>query len=242
MGIILHGVFDEKPHPKTVAVITCGGSGTRMGLGYNKLFMSICDKPVIAYTLDAFETCPLIDSIVIVAHPNEIALFEEIVEDYEYSKVLMIVSGGKTRQESVSNGISVIDPSFEIVCVHDGARPLITSEEIIDTINCADKHGSACSGIYSKDTVKKASENIFTETLNREELFLVRTPQTFKREIIEDIFKTSAEKAFVGTDESSLAELCGYKVHAVEGKSTNIKLTDKNDYYLISAYLTCEED
>lgn len=242
MGKVLHGIFKEKIYSKTTAIITAGGCGKRMGLGFNKLFLSVCDKPIISYTLDAFESCSSIDNIIIVANPLEIELVKDIVDDFDYSKIYNIVPGGETRQNSVENGIKALPDDCEIVVIHDAARPLITVKEIEDTIETASNNGIACSGIYSTDTVKHAEDGVFTGTYNREKIFLVRTPQTFKREIIEDVIKISGEKGFTGTDESSLAEQCGYKVLAVEGKSTNIKLTNQSDYMLISSLLNCEEN
>ena len=242
MGIVIRGIFDKCNIPKTVAVIPAAGSGTRMNVGFNKLFLSICDKPVIAYTLDAFEDCDSISEIIIVANENEVEMIKEIVEDFNYQKVAKIVKGGATRQISVNNGISATPEDTEIIVIHDAARPLITNQEINDTIQGAIEHGIACSGVYPTDTVKGIDNSFFSGTYDRDKLFLVRTPQTFKKEILLDVLKKSSEMNFEATDESTLAELCGYKVVAVEGKSTNIKLTNQSDYLLISSFLTDEED
>lgn len=242
MGVVLHGIFNEKKYSKTTAIITAAGSGVRMGLGFNKLFLSVCDKPIISYTLDVFESCRLIDNIIIVANPKETDLVREIVDDFDYSKIIKIVPGGDTRQKSVENGIKALPDDSEIIVIHDAARPLITEKEIEDTIEVAADSGIACTGVYSTDTVKHVNDGIFSGTYNRDNIFLVKTPQTFKREIIEDVIKTSIEKGFQGTDESSLAEQCGYKVTAVEGKSTNLKLTNQSDYLLISSFLASEEN
>jgi len=135
MGIVLHGIFDETPPPKTVAVIPAAGCGKRMDVGFNKLFLSINDKPIIAYTLDTFESCSKISEIVIVAHPDEVKIIEEIVNDFGYEKVTKIVPGGKTRQESVRNGFDAVSDDAEIIVIHDAARPLVTHKEISDTID-----------------------------------------------------------------------------------------------------------
>lgn len=241
MGIILHGIFDETPPPKTTAIIPAAGCGKRMGAGFNKLFLSINDKPIISYTLDIFESCSKISEIIIVAQPEEIGIIEEIVDDFNYEKVVRIVSGGETRQESVKNGFNAVSSDTEIIVIHDAARPLITDKEITDTIEQAYISGIACSGIYPTDTVKNIENNVFTGTADRDKLFLVRTPQTFKKEILGDVLNKSEINNYHGTDESSLAELCGYKISPVIGKSTNIKLTVQDDFLLVSAYLANEE-
>ncbi len=242
MGIVIRGVFDKSITPKAVAVIPAAGCGKRMNAGFNKLFLSVCDKPIIAYTIDAFENCDKISEIVIVANPNELEMIEEIIEDFEYRKVIAIVKGGNTRQESVSNGVAAVSEDTEIIVIHDAARPLVTVNEINDTIEAASEYGIACSGIYPTDTVKCIENSFFSGTCDRDKLFLVRTPQTFKKEILKEILSKSKESNYTATDESTLAELCGYKVAAVEGKATNIKLTNQSDYLLISSYLTDEED
>ncbi|MBO5453670.1 MAG: 2-C-methyl-D-erythritol 4-phosphate cytidylyltransferase [Clostridia bacterium] len=241
MGIVLHGIFDKSPTHKTTAIIPAAGCGKRMGIGFNKLFLSINDKPILAYTLDAFELCNKISEIIIVASPNEVEMIEDIVEDFGYRKVTNIVIGGATRQESVIRGFNAISEDTEIVLIHDAARPLVTNDEISDTIDAALKNGIACSGISPTDTVKKINSDVFCGTSDRNQLFLVRTPQTFKKDILQDVLRKSTECGYTATDESTLAEMCGYNVTAVKGKSTNIKLTVQEDFLLISAYILSEE-
>ncbi len=213
------------------AIIVAAGIGSRMELGYNKQFLKISDKEVIAYTIEAFEKVKEIDNIILVSSKNEISLFKDIINKYNFKKVLKVVEGGSSRQESVYNGLLQCE-TCDIVLIHDGARPFIKEEIIKESIKEVKDKNSVAVGVKVKDTVKKVYNMEYTSTLNREELYCVQTPQTFKYELILKAHKNALEKGYVGTDDTSLIEFLGEKVYIVNGDYFNIKITTKEDAYI----------
>lgn len=218
---------------KNCAIIVAGGKGTRMGKGINKLFLKIKDKPLLAYTLEAFEKNKYIDSIVLVSAKNEMEYCRsEIVLKYSISKVKKIVCGGESRQQSVLNGLNAIK-ECDIVLIHDGARPFVSHKIICDGIKYASIYGACACGVKPKDTIKVKNDAGFSDyTLDRNKLFCVQTPQCFKRDIIMSAHKDIINKDISVTDDTMVVEICGYNVFLYEGSYTNIKVTTPDDLLL----------
>ena len=153
---------------KVCAIIAAAGSGSRMGLNVNKQFIKVKDKPLLYYTLNAFYRNPFVDNIIITAKEDEIDFIKkEIVCKYKFSKVSAIIAGGKERQDSVFNALKSLN-NFEIVLIHDGARPFVSQEIIENGIKNAIKFGAAACGVTPKDTIKLRGSNGFSSgTLNR---------------------------------------------------------------------------
>ena len=213
------------------AVIVAAGMGTRMNLGYNKQFLKILNKEVIAYTIEAFENTKEVDNIVLVSSKDEINLFKDIISKYDFKKVIKIVEGGSSRQESVYNGLLQCE-KCDIVLIHDGARPFIRENIIKESIKEVKVKNSVAVGVKVKDTVIKVCKMEYTSTLNREELYCVQTPQVFKYELILKAHENALEKGYIGTDDTSLIEFLGEKVYIVNGDYFNIKITTKEDIYI----------
>lgn len=232
---------------KICAIIAAAGKGKRMGVDINKQFLTLKDKPVIYHTLKAFNDCELIDEIVISAAEEEIDYIrEDIVKKYGFSKVLTITAGGKERKDSVCNALKVLkDCCCDIVLIHDGARPLITSEIIENGIRYSELFGASACGVIPKDTIKVKNKDGFSEsTLNREALFSVQTPQCFKYDIIYKCHKkinmeesASGEEISGITDDTSVIERYGYPVYLYEGSYTNIKITTPEDILIAEKFL-----
>lgn len=245
MGKIIKGLFPsyEKKDKKVAVIIAAGGSGSRMGLDFNKLFLSVDEKPIIAYTIDAFEFCTEVDDIIIVAAKRDIELIEDICHTFEYRKVKHIVEGGSTRQESVLNGLSKIEDTTDIVLIHDGARPLVSSKNIINCIENTQKYKACTLAVPVKDTLKRADdeENI-NKSVDRDNLFNIQTPQGFERELIVKAHNHALENKLSVTDDCSVVEAYGNKVKLIMGDSSNIKLTTPDDYFTISAIIAYRSD
>ena len=241
MGKIIHGDFNSniKLRKKTVAIIAAGGKGTRMGLDFNKIFLDVNEKPVLAYTLDVFEESDCIDSIVLVCSENDLPLCKDIVEEFEYDKVKSIVLGGSTRQESVRNGLKSIKTPCDVVIVHDAARPLVTKEMIERTIDEAHKTGAASVGVTPVDTVKSVHGTSILNTVDRNSLVLIQTPQAFRYDVLTEAHENARKNHQLVTDDCALCELIGQHVTVVPGNKANIKLTTPEDFAIISAFLTC---
>ncbi|MBQ2968108.1 MAG: 2-C-methyl-D-erythritol 4-phosphate cytidylyltransferase [Clostridia bacterium] len=240
MGKIIQGNFNRTaPGNKTTAIIAAGGKGSRMGLDFNKIFLDVDEKPILAYTLDVFEFADCIDNVILVCSDNDKPLCEEIVSEFGYTKVTRIVKGGETRQESVRNGLAAVPDTTDIVLVHDAARPLVTKEMLKASIDAASKNGAAAVGILPVDTVKRVQGTTVFETIDRNSLVLIQTPQTFRKDLLVQAHETAHQNHQLVTDDCALLELMGHTVTVVPGAKFNIKLTTPEDYAMISAYLTC---
>ena len=165
------------------AVIVAGGSGTRMKMTTRKQLVEIHNIPVVAHTLKAFENIDIIDEIIIVTKEEDILIMWDIAREFNISKVTEIVKGGATRTDSVKNGILAAKGDF--VAVHDAVRPCIKSEHIKKTVEKAMETGAAALGCPVTDTLKKVDESgNITNTVSREGLWAIQTPQVFKKELL----------------------------------------------------------
>ncbi|HEY0427961.1 MAG TPA: 2-C-methyl-D-erythritol 4-phosphate cytidylyltransferase [Pyrinomonadaceae bacterium] len=221
-----------------VAIIVAGGSGTRFGGEIPKQFVEICGKPLVAHTLDAFENCSSIDEIVLVLPAVELENFRKKNNSI---KLKTIVAGGKTRAESVFNGLQAVSGKAEIVAVHDGARPLVSAEEISRTIEMAKETGAACLVAPVSDTIKKVSGGKIIETVDRENLRRALTPQAFRLEILQKAFD-AADLSEAATDECFLVEKAGFEIATVEGSAKNIKITTREDLIWAEVFLREKSD
>lgn len=219
---------------KTVAIIPAGGSGKRMQEAISKQYLLLDRIPVLAHTLKIFQKSPQIDEIFLIVPEDDIEFARRnIVEKYTISKVCRIIGGGKERQDSVRNGIMSVGNDHDIVVVHDGVRPLIIEELIHTVIYEASKHEAVTVGVPAKDTVKSIDDHGWVvETLDRSSLWLIQTPQAFKRDVIKNAFEAAYRDKFYGTDDASLVERIGVKVKIISGSYNNIKITTKDDILL----------
>jgi 2-C-methyl-D-erythritol 4-phosphate cytidylyltransferase len=215
---------------KNVAIILAAGKGKRMGANINKQFLTIKDKPILYYTLKAFSQCEKIAEIIIVSAEDEISYCQrDIVEKYGFTKVKAVIKGGKERQHSVLNGLRTI-ANCDIVLIHDGARPFINNRIIENGIEYAKLYKAAACGVSPKDTIKmKDKFNFSTETLNRDELFIVQTPQCFDYKLIRSCHENVNKEDISVTDDTSVVERYNSKVYLYEGSYNNIKITTPED-------------
>jgi 2-C-methyl-D-erythritol 4-phosphate cytidylyltransferase len=231
---------------KAVAVIVSAGKGHRFTKGKSirpdhgkKQFHLLAGKPILAHTLDQFEACPLIHSVFLVVGQEDMDhCLEEIVEKYRYQKVSQIVPGGKRRQDSVRNGIEALSRDVDVVVIHDGVRPFVTREMIEESIHTAFKFEAALVAMPVKDTIKMVhADGTVFKTLDRETLWQIQTPQTFRVNLIKEAYRRAAEEGFVGTDDASLVERLGVKVLVVPGSYSNLKITTPEDLILAELFL-----
>ncbi|WP_027626550.1 2-C-methyl-D-erythritol 4-phosphate cytidylyltransferase [Clostridium lundense] len=215
---------------KNCALILAAGKGARMGAGINKQFLNIKGKPILVYTLQAFNIHPEIESIVLVAAEGEAEYCrKEIVEKYNISKVESIVIGGKERQESVLSGLNKVK-NADIVLIHDGARPFVSNRIISEGIKYAKLYGACSCGVRPKDTIKIINgEGFSIDNLDRDTLANVQTPQCFKYDLIYKCHKEIMKKKVKVTDDTSVVEYFGYKVYIYDGDYKNIKITTPED-------------
>lgn len=221
------------------AVILAAGKGSRMKSNISKQFLMLKDKPIIVYTIMAFEKCEAIDEIIVVTSPEELELFKtNILDGYSFNKVKKLVTGGAQRQQSAYNGIRAADLKSDIILIHDGARPFVNNQTIIECIEQAKLHGAVSAGMPSKDTVKLVDErNMVLSTPDREGVWLTQTPQVFKKSIITKVHELALESGIIGTDDAMLAEIAGYKVRMVAASYENIKITTHEDIAIAKALI-----
>lgn len=224
---------------KTDAVIVSAGKGHRFTEGKKKQFLPLAGKPILAHTLDKFEACPLIRSILLVVgqEDREFCL-KEIVERYSYRKISQIISGGTERQESVKHGVDAVAEDADIIVIHDGVRPFVTRQMIEESIHAAVRFQAAVFAVPVKDTIKRVTaDGTVLKTLDRESLWQIQTPQTFLAKVIKEALHKAAEEGFTGTDDASLVERLGVKVQVLPGSYTNIKITTPEDMMLANLFI-----
>jgi 2-C-methyl-D-erythritol 4-phosphate cytidylyltransferase len=224
---------------KANAIIVSAGKGQRFMEGRKKQYFSLGGKPILAHTLDQFDTCPLIRSILlVVGQEDQDYCLKEIIEKFNYRKISQITPGGKQRQDSVKNGLDALSSHSEIIVIHDGVRPFVTKEMIEDSIRSAIRFGAAIIAMPVKDTIKMAHpDGTVLKTLDRETLYQAQTPQAFQASLIREAYSKAIEDKFVGTDDASLVERLGKKVHILPGSYTNIKITTPEDLLLANIIL-----
>lgn len=224
------------------AVILAGGNSTRMG-GRSKQLISIHGVPVIVHSALAFEKCPQISEIIIVCRSNEKQLIESLMKKHGISKFKGTAPGGSTRFDSCRNGFEATDKKADLVAIHDGARCMITPENITEVINAAARSGAAIAACPSTDTVKIIKENGKIEkTVDRNTVWQAQTPQIFLRNLLEVGLYAEREKGFVPTDDAMLVETLGFEVTPVNCGKNNMKITFEEDVPLAEAILKKDDD
>jgi len=225
----------KQEYKAATAIIVAAGSSRRMGNDTNKQFIMIDDAPILAHTLSKFQQAKLVDSIIVVTKSDSIPRVNDLIREFNITKVTDVVSGGETRQDSVGRGLS-LTPNGKLVAIHDGARPFISAGKIDELILAALEFGAAAPGIIPKDTVKTvSSDSLVLETPDREALRLVQTPQVFYSDELKLAYIRAAESGFSGTDDCSVAENMGIKIHIIDGEYTNIKVTTPEDIMIAEA-------
>ena len=224
-----------------VLIIPAAGVGKRMGGDVPKQFALLAGKPIIARTLERFQSSPHVDSIIVAAQAEHHERIRAIAAEYGITKLAEIVEGGDSRQDSVWNALKAVSPVADLVLVHDAVRPLVSPEEIRNVVTAAAHYGAALLAVRVKDTIKQCDEQEFVEnTLDREYLWNAQTPQVFKREILYKAFQHVHNDHFLANDESSIVEYSGGDVKIVEGSYANIKITTAEDLVFAQALVAAE--
>ena len=220
-----------KIEQKCCVIIVAGGKGKRMVGGKPKQFLELKEKPILAHSVEKFETNENIDDIIIVVGKEEKEYCEKnVLEKYEYKKLRAVVEGGKERQDSVSKGLEKVSKDVSIVLVHDAVRPFVSQKEINDVINTAIEKKACVLAVPVKDTIKYIDQDGTIEhTLDRKKLWAMQTPQGFSYDILMEAYEWAKKNNYVGTDDASLVEAINQKIYIVEGSYRNIKITTRED-------------
>ena len=225
---------------RVAAVVPAAGCGARMGGATPKQYLILGGLPLLVHSLRALSAIELISEIVVVVPEADRQYCEQdIIHRFNIKKVSKVVAGGRRRQDSVRNGIGAIDNPPDFILIHDGVRPFITTTIVIHAIEAAVQTGASIVGMVMPDTVKQVdSTGKVLNTLNREELRLVQTPQVFRYSWLREAHQLAEEKHMDVTDDAALIEQLGYPIMMVQGSSTNIKITQAEDLLLGEAILT----
>ena len=215
------------------AIVVAAGASTRMD-GVDKTFASLGGVPLIARTVAAFESCADIGAIVLVVAERNLEAAAETARAHGWTKVVEVCSGGLRRQDSVARGLRAL-PDCEWVVVHDGARPLVEPPLVSRGLEAAGATGCAVAAVPSKDAVKVVgAEGSVESTLDRSGVWLVQTPQVFRRELLERAHREVSEDV---TDDASMVERLGLPVRVFMGSPSNLKVTTPEDLLLAEALL-----
>ncbi len=222
----------------TTAIIVAAGKSERMGAGTDKAFLSLVNKPVVAWSLLAFERCPDIDRIVLVVRKDQLVAAKAVAKMFGISKLLAVVSGGGKRQESVQAGLAACDIDTRYVVVHDGARPCIDSETVSEVVKAVKRFPAVTVGRKVTDTVKRAEKgSVVAETVDRDRLWLVQTPQAFQVKVLRSAYKALADGKTEVTDDCQAVERLGEQVKILENRRPNFKITTVEDLQIAGALL-----
>jgi 2-C-methyl-D-erythritol 4-phosphate cytidylyltransferase len=220
------------------AIIVAAGGSVRMGIADSKQFIPLLSRPAIEYTLKAFQKCHLIKEIIIVCREQDKPRIQNIIDENGFKKVAALVEGGASRAESVRNGVQAVSNDTKYLAIHDGARPLITVDEIERVVEAAFETGAATLGVPVKDTIKIVDGyNKIESTPLRSQLRAVQTPQVFEREFYQFALYNAGDNAINFTDDCSLIENMGGEVEVVKGSEENIKLTTPIDVIIAESIL-----
>jgi 2-C-methyl-D-erythritol 4-phosphate cytidylyltransferase len=212
------------------AIIVAAGAGRRFGA--RKQFFPVRGRPLLFYATRVFQLHEKVDTITLVVPANKKRATNRIVKDYGLSKVRSIVSGGKRRQDSVVNGLRSLRRNSGVVIIHDAARPLITRAMITKGLTMCRKYKAVILAVRVADTVKKVTRRRVQDTISREDLFLVQTPQFYDLQTIKQAIK-HADFHLEYTDEAQILESAGKPVYVCQGDRHNIKVTDRRDLQIV---------
>ncbi|OLE54122.1 MAG: 2-C-methyl-D-erythritol 4-phosphate cytidylyltransferase [Acidobacteria bacterium 13_1_20CM_3_53_8] len=220
------------------AIIAAAGEGKRFGAGRAKQFLELAGVPIIVHTLRHFEECATIHEVIVVLPAPDATAFVELAGKYGLRKVARVVAGGATRSESVLRGLQLIRPATaEVVAVHDGVRPLVTTEEITRTVRAAERTGAAVLAAPVVDTIKEVQDEKIKQTLERALLYRALTPQCFRYSLLRRAYEEAGADIREATDDSAIVERLGVAVTIVEGDPRNIKITRPEDIALAEILL-----
>ena len=202
-----------------------------------KPYLNLGDKPILVYTIDAFDRNPVIDTVSVIVDAADLKMCQStVIAPNAFQKVRDLVVGGQTRQASVFNGLQSLPTDVDCVIVHDGVRPFVTDEIIFACVEAADEWGAAVAAVPVKDTIKVASADGFiVDTPDREKLWTVQTPQAFRASVLLDAHRFAQREGVTATDDAMLVEQLGFKVKMITGSDSNLKITTQEDLIIAEA-------
>lgn len=214
---------------KYYAIIVGAGSGKRMQTNVAKQFLLLKDKPVLMHTISAFYNTPIKPEIILVLNPDAHAYWNELCLQFNFDIPHLLINGGEQRFHSVRNGLMAIKEDG-FVAIHDAVRPLTSAKLIVKSFQSAEENGNAIATIKPSDSVRKVISETHSEVVNRDELVLIQTPQTFQLEQLTVAYQQHYQPSF--TDDASVVEKAGFRINLIEGERNNFKITYPEDLEL----------
>tara|TARA_S200000501_G_C20774744_1_gene722170 strand:- start:512 stop:1180 length:669 start_codon:yes stop_codon:yes gene_type:complete len=209
-------------------IITAAGSGSRFG--EEKQFKVLAGKPLYQYSVDVFLQSPLINEVILVVSGlNKELISQQLKSNFDY-KDIKVIAGGKTRMDSVKNGVISSDNNSSLVCIHDAARPLISRKLIEDTVAACNDGDGAIVAIKAIDSIKYSKSKYIEKSINRDNIWLAQTPQTFNKVKLLEAYKNLNMNPINVTDESIIMEEMGFQIELVKSSQNNIKITTADDW------------
>jgi 2-C-methyl-D-erythritol 4-phosphate cytidylyltransferase len=232
---------------RVTAILPAAGLGTRMGAETPKQFLSLDGVSLLLFTLRRLAACPAISDFIIATRGEEVDSLAATVAKENFGRPVRVVRGGDSRQDSVANALTHVNPETELILVHDAVRPLVTVSQIERVIAEAAACGAAILGIPAMDTVKEVKRAslpndvaLITATIPRERVVLAQTPQVFRASLLIKAFAQARQDGVSASDEAGLVERTGHDVHVVVGSERNLKITRPGDMELAEFYLRQE--
>jgi len=221
--------------PKAIAVVPAGGSGVRMGGRTPKQYLALAGAPLLVHTLRALGRARSVGGLIVAVPEARVAVTRALLARHRVARVLAVVAGGVDRQESVWHGLQASPPDTAWIVVHDAVRPFIGGALVDAVVGAARRVGAATCGVAVRETVKRVRKEptvdhgVVDETLDREGLWLVQTPQAFRRALLWEAHDKARRDGFHGTDDAVLVERLGARVAMVPGAPENLKITTRDD-------------
>ena len=209
-----------------------------MGEGISKQLLTLSGIPVVVHTMLAFEHADTVSEIIVAAKKDELPLYAEFAKTYHITKFKKAVEGGDTRQQSVKNAFAAISDKTKFVAIHDGARCLVTREEIDRVCEAAYVSGAAAAAIRTPETVKREKGGLIAETLDRDHIWLARTPQVFGTDVYRTALAVAERDGITVTDDCALVEHIEYRIRLIPCSHHNIKITTAEDIPFAAAILS----
>ncbi|GAA4306977.1 2-C-methyl-D-erythritol 4-phosphate cytidylyltransferase [Nibribacter koreensis] len=228
----------QEPSYPIYTIVVAGGTGSRMNAPLPKQFLPVAGLPVLMHTLLRFHAYNPAMPLVLVLPAAELATWKDLCLQYDFRVTHQVVAGGKTRFQSVQNGLAALRIYEDgVVAVHDGVRPFVTQAIIHTAFETAHELGTAVVSVALKDSIRRVTGNV-SKAVNRNAYKLVQTPQCFRLPLLRRAYEQGESSQF--TDDASVVEKFGHKIHLVEGAYQNIKLTTPEDMLLAEAILAAE--
>jgi 2-C-methyl-D-erythritol 4-phosphate cytidylyltransferase len=222
------------------AIVVAAGKGVRMQTPRRKQYLNIGRHPILFHTMQAFSQCRSVDRLIVVVPPDDIEhCRDHILGPARLDSDVVLLAGGARRQDSVCNGLDAISEEEGIVLIHDGVRPLVTDALIEACIEGAQRWGACIPAVSAVDTPKQVKDGIVVRSISRDNLQFAQTPQAFELSLIRSAHHEARVKKWSVTDDATLVERMGGRVHIISGLRENIKITTPQDLGLAEYYLSC---